>query len=232
MKINRPVRTDIFSPPLPRVVGVVSDVATLRSINERDCDIAELRIDAFSVSDLAQLPLVSCPVPVLLTYRDASEGGYRAVSPEERQATVRRLLPMAAAIDWEIAFLDDAAELIARAHAEGVALVASAHFFSRTPDRDESEALEKKALSAGADLLKVAFTPHAPEQIKAAAEWLRHPKHTKPIALMGMGNLAEQSRIYLCQHGSALIYGYLGSHPTAPGQMSVARCRKLLAGIS
>ncbi len=224
-----PVNAGIFAPPLPRIVGVASDVDTLRAVNAGDCDIVELRVDALSESELAQLPLVPCPVPVLLTYRDATEGGYKVVAQEERKATVRRLLPMAAAVDWEIALLADAEDLMQQAHTEGVALVASAHFFSRTPHRDELNALERTALSAGADVVKVAFTPRDMEQVKSAAEWLRHPGHPKPIALMGMGLLAEQSRTYLSQCGSALLYGYLGNRPTAPGQMSAARCRELRA---
>lgn len=219
----------LFAPPLPRIVGVASDTASLTAVRAGDCDIVELRVDALPEEEqYGMSPLLPTTVPVLLTCRDATEGGHCVISQAERVACIERLLPMAAALDWEIAQQSHAKDLLSRARAAGIAWVASAHFFDRTPEVHELESLEQSALSAGADLVKIAFTPQNMQQVEQCAEWLVHARHAKPVALMGMGNLAEKSRLYLCERGSALLYGYLGSSPSAPGQMSMARCREII----
>lgn len=219
----------LFAPPLPRTVGVASDTASLAAVRAGDCDIVELRVDALPEEEqYGMSPLLPTTVPVLLTCRDATEGGHCVISQTERVDLIERLLPMAAALDWEIAQRSYAEDLLSQARSAGIAWVASAHFFDRTPEVYELESLEKAALDAGADLVKLAFTPQTMQQVERCADWLQHAEHPKPIALMGMGNLAEKSRLYLCERGSALLYGYLGCSPSAPGQMSVARCRELI----
>ena len=48
---------------------------------------------------------------------------------------------------------------------------------------------------------------------------------TGPVAVMGMGPQAAQSRLLYARHGSRLVYGYLGSTPAAPGQTSAEYLR-------
>ena len=225
MNPKQPFRP-LFSPPYPLIVGVVKTPDELAKVKRGDCDIVELRVDAYAEGVHELTPQVPCDVPVLLTFRDATEGGYCVVAQHERIECVRRLLPMAAAVDWEIALLDDAGDLLEQMHASGIMLVASAHYFSGTPSVSELDALEQRALAAGADLVKVAFTPQNWEQVQAVAGWLTRSGHPRPVALMGMGPLAQESRLFLCKQGSALVYGYLGNSPSAPGQMSAEDCRK------
>lgn len=225
MNQTQPLRP-LFNPPYPLIVGVVKSPGELTKVKRGDCDIVELRVDAYAEGMHELKPQVPCELPVLVTFRDSTEGGYCVVSQHERIECVRRLLPMAAAVDWEIALLDDAEDLLEQVHASGIMLVASAHYFSTTPSFSELDALEQRALAAGADLVKVAFTPHHWEQVQAVAEWLTRPGHPRPVALMGMGPLAQESRLFLCKQGSALVYGYLGNSPSAPGQMSAEDCRK------
>ena len=217
----------LFDPPYPKIVGVVKTPAELVQVRRGDCDIVELRVDACAdqVHELEHRE--PCELPVLLTFRDASEGGCRVAPQHERLECLRRLLPMAAAADWEIALLDEAEDLPDSLHAAGAALIASAHDFSTTPTARELDVLEQRAVAAGADLLKVAFTPQNLEQVHAVLCWLTRPGHQLPVALMGMGPLAKESRVLLCKHGSALVYGYLGDSPSAPGQLSAELCRKL-----
>ena len=43
---------------------------------------------------------------------------------------------------------------------------------------------------------------------------------TGPVAVMGMGPQAAQSRLLYGRQGSRLVYGYLGNSPAVPGQAS------------
>ena len=109
------------------------------------------------------------------------------------------------------------------AHERGVSVIGSYHDFVGTPTRELLHDLEKRAVACGADVLKVAFTPHTEKDLNSALEWLR-ANHHLPVALMGMGALTSQSRDLFSRNGSVLLYGYLGNSPTAPGQWSSSRC--------
>lgn len=214
---------DLLSSPLPRVVGVVSDEAVWRALQPTDADLVELRLDALP-AEQRTLPLrVPCPRPLLVTFRHKSEGGQCEVSEEERVAVVRSLLPAVAAMDWELAQVGHAEDLLKEAHGRGVCVIGSYHDFVGMPTRELLHDLEKRAVACGADVLKVAFTPRAERDLDSALAWLRE-KHHVPVALMGMGDLASQSRTLFSRNGSVLLYGYLGNSPTAPGQWSASRC--------
>ena len=215
--------------PWPRIVGVASRAEELERLQGNECDLVELRLDALdeAMHDFPRHTV--CPQPLLLTFRHVSEGGYcERITEEERVRHVRHLLPLATAIDWEIAKLDSARDLLAEAHARGVACIASAHFWGETPDAAQLNALEKKAYEEGMNVLKIAFTPHDEDELKMGLDWLTETNHTLPIALMGMGTLAGESRAVYSRHGSCLLYGHLGQRATAPGQWSAAECCRLL----
>jgi len=213
------------------VVGSVSDwqtwceTAQLRPA----CDWVELRVDALP-ADVTPEQLLTAPrptCPVLLTVRHESEGGCRPMPEAERIALAFKLLPLATALDWETAQLQHAQELVAAAKAAGVTVIASNHDFEKTPDLATLLQREAQARALGADVVKFAFRLHSAEDMMVGVELLR--RATGPLAVMGMGPLGAVSRLLYVQHGSCLIYGYLGQTPTAPGQWSAALCKAALA---
>ena len=215
-----------------RVVGVISresDWEQLAQQAELPCDWVELRLDALPPA-ARLLPLSSpCRKPLLLTPRHISEGGLCEWTEEERVEAARRLLPAAAALDWEIAQLGSAQELLAEARARGVLIVASAHYFHGMPGLAEMQQLELAAKAAGAHIVKIAFTPADEAQMAVGVDFLQLPRQGMRAAVMGMGPLAAASRALYTRHGSALLYGYLGSTPTAPGQLSAQQCMQMRA---
>lgn len=194
------------------------------------CDIMELRADTLpkhvSPEDLLALPR---PKPILLTVRHADEGGAQRMDEPTRQRVASYLLPMAAALDWEIANMETAQDLLKQARAQGVLIVASAHDFEKTPHLDDLCTLADKAIALGADVVKFAFRVHTMQDIMVGTKLLAKYKH--PMAVMGMGPLGATSRLIYNQYGSVLTYGYLGSMPTAPGQWSAALCKMALAQL-
>lgn len=226
MMMNAP-RLSIPAAFPPLVIGSVATAEQWQNLSTTAaaCDVVELRLDGFVPSEAE---LAACPKPLLLTPRCAEEGGLRADFPAaERAALALRLLPYAAALDWEIAHLAEVPELVAAARAAGVPIVASAHNFERTPAADACRELETCARALGADVVKFAFRLNAYEDMQLGVDLLRSA--TGPMAVMGMGALGAVSRLVYAQHGSALIYGYLGNTPTAPGQWSAELCKNAIS---
>ena len=217
----------------PLVVGSVSDLAAWYAACAAEtlpCDVVELRADGLPAeTDWAALAEMRCCRPVLVTVRHESEGGLRPMSPEERLCIARTLLPLAAALDWEIAQLPAALELVAEAHAAGVPIIASAHDFEKTPALETLLEKEQAARVLGADVAKFAFRLHSAEDMMTGVELLRRVSGT--TTAMGMGPLGAVSRLLYAQHGACLVYGYLGDTPTAPGQWSAALCRQSLDAL-
>ncbi len=148
------------------------------------------------------------------------------MTESERLALAIRLLPLAAAVDWEVAQLEHAQELVRAAKTAGVTVIASNHDFEKTPSIETLRQREAQARSLGADIVKFAYRLNSAEDMMTGVELLRSAGG--PIAVMGMGALGAVSRLLYVQHGSCLIYGYLGDTPTAPGQWSAALCRQAL----
>ncbi len=219
-----------FSAPFPPpVVGSVADAAAWRAVCAAApaCDVAELRADGLTAAELAEVDLSRCPLPVLLTVRCPGEGGLNPnLTTEDRARIAPSLLPHAAALDWEIAHLAAAPQVVEAAHAAGIPVIASAHDFEKTPDAAYCRALEQQARELGADVVKFAFRLNRYEDIQCGIDLLRGA--SGPMAVMGMGALGAVSRLVYAQHGSALVYGYVGNSPTAPGQWSAELFAKAL----
>ena len=215
-----------------RIVGSVPNWQTwCREVVKEDlpCDWAELRVDALPPELTAEEIMDVFPrVGVLLTPRHQSEGGLREWQNEEaRLRLTLELLPMAVAVDWEAALLPQAQELVQAAKAQDVTLIASHHDFEKTPAVEEMLEIETAARAAGADWVKFAFRVTSMDEVQVGMELLR--RATGPIAVMGMDAMfGPFSRILYANHGSQLIYGYLGDEPTAPGQWSAARFKRAL----
>ncbi len=217
----------------PLVVGSVSSLQAWNAACAAEslpCDVVELRADGLPAdTDWSALARMQCCRPVLVTVRHESEGGLRTMTTGERLSIARALLPLAAALDWEIARLDEAAELLEEARADGVVIIGSAHDFEKTPALATLLEKEQRARTLGADVAKFAFRLHCAEDMMTGVELLR--RSTGRTTAMGMGVLGAVSRLLYAQHGACLVYGYLGDTPTAPGQWSAAHCRQALDAL-
>ncbi len=220
----------------PLVVGSVADAATLRSLlqvgQKPDSDMLELRADGL-LRDMnpEEIAAVSWEMPMLLTVRTQEEGGlYPFTDIQSRAEMALRLLPQAAALDWEIAHLAAVPHLVEAAKKAGVTIIASAHDFEKTPSEETLRALEIRARELGSDVVKFAFALNRAEDMQVGVNLLR--RASGPMAVMGMGALGPVSRLLYAQHGSCLVYGYFGNAPTAPGQWSTAQFRAALSALT
>jgi 3-dehydroquinate dehydratase-1 len=218
----------------PVVLGTISTRAGLRLLAKKTAaDAVEVRADALLADgvtpDEIEAALRRKKQPVLLTLRIPAEGGQRAWKVAERRAFYLRLLPLVEAIDVELATAKAMRLVLDVARHSGKTIVLSAH------------AIEKPAKSAQFARWVGQFEPKPKTILKIATRiqsWhdLQHlaallVNHRDwPIAAMGLGPYAGQSRSVLTALGSRLVYGWL-DQPAAPGQPSAAEVRKMVLSV-
>jgi 3-dehydroquinate dehydratase-1 len=216
----------------PLVVGTVTTRRGLRLLGRAGnaADVVEARIDALLAEGVAveeiEAALQKRRRPVLLTLRIPAEGGRLPWKVKARRDLFLRLLPLAEAIDVELATAVAMASVIAEARRTGKTVVLSAHAIERP-----ASAVQMAKWAGGfehppATILKIATRIKSWRDLQQLAALLvNYPE--RPVAVMGLGPYAGQSRSVLAALGSRLVYGYLDA-PAAPGQPSAAEVRKMV----
>lgn len=170
-------------------------------------------------------------LPLLLTYRSATEGGKGAghgQGYEDYLASLLRLRPPVAAVDIEMACPASKA-LVAEAKAGGYDVVGSCHDFTATPSRAQIAEKLVQITADGADITKVAYMPRNAQDVAA----LRHAAHDfadaypyQPLIAISMGQLGAPSRTDLA---NCLTFATIADGvASAPGQATIAHVRAWL----
>lgn len=170
-------------------------------------------------------------LPLLLTYRSATEGGKGAghgQGYEDYLASLLQLRPPVAAVDIEMACPASKA-LVAEAKAGGYDVVGSCHDFTATPSRAQIAEKLVQITADGADITKVAYMPRSAQDVAA----LRHAAHDfadayphQPLIAISMGQLGAPSRTDLA---NCLTFATIADGAaSAPGQATIAHVRAWL----
>lgn len=170
-------------------------------------------------------------LPLLLTYRSATEGGKGAghgQGYEDYLASLLQLRPPVAAVDIEMACPASKA-LVAEAKAGGYDVVGSYHDFTATPSAAQITQKLAQITAAGADITKVAYMPRTAQDVAA----LRHAAHDfadayphQPLIAISMGQLGAPSRTDLA---NCLTFATIADGAaSAPGQATIAHVRAWL----
>ena len=187
-------------------------------------DPAQVRVALTAVRAASSLPL-------LLTYRSATEGGKGAghgQGYEDYLASLLQLRLPVAAVDIEMACLASKA-LVAEAKAGGYDVVGSCHDFTATPSAAQIAEKLAQITAAGADITKVAYMPRTAQDVAA----LRHAAHDfagayphQPLIAISMGQLGAPSRTDLV---NCLTFATIADGAaSAPGQATIAYVRAWL----
>ncbi len=213
------------------VVGTVHTAGGLRAAKGAVAtmlDWVEIRLD--------QLPVIPKPsdiraiqAPKILTARDASEGGARKWTRQERLTVLLPLLKEASAVDVEYSLQKDCGELLSRMQELNVSAIFSFHDFQGTPPTSRLLRLRDSAAKAGAHVFKAATSLQKPSDLIPLVQLLEKDSPI-PVAAMGMGPLGRASRLFLAASGSVLNYGWL-HRPQVPGQYPALLLRKRLEEI-
>jgi 3-dehydroquinate dehydratase-1 len=212
----------------PKVVGAVHSPGALRralKIRPGEVDSLEIRVDAFAGDPAAVIRVLPrLRVPLIITVRHPAEGGAHGLSSRQRRDLFAQFLPFAALIDIELRSLENLASTVAEARRAGVKLIASTHFFHRTPSAAELQNSIRRAQAAGADIAKLAALAATPAAL-ARLLALFSRQQPLPLSVMGMGRFGKISRLLFAQAGSFLNYGYL-DQPNASGQWEAIVLKK------
>jgi 3-dehydroquinate dehydratase len=192
---------------------------------------ADLLADPAQVRAALTAVRAASSLPLLLTYRSATEGGKGAghgQGYEDYLASLLRLRPPVAAVDIEMACPASKA-LVAEAKAGGYDVVGSCHDFTATPSAAQITQKLAQITAAGADITKVAYMPRTAQDVAA----LRHAAHDfagayphQPLIAISMGQLGAPSRTDLV---NCLTFATIADGAaSAPGQATIAHVRAWL----
>ncbi len=188
-------------------------------------DIMELRIDLLGADArkiLAQLKKLG--LPVIITNRMKQEGGAWEVSEAERIQKLLSLLPLADAVDIELC-AEKRDVVVKKAKDTEKTVIISTHDFQRTPEIDIMLGVIRESFEAGADIAKLAVTPHSLEDVLRLLEVTL--RGNEAVCTIAMGDMGRHSRVVAPIYGSVMTYGYVDT-PTAPGQLRVDELKYML----
>lgn len=192
---------------------------------------ADLLVDPAQVRAALTAVRAASSLPLLLTYRSATEGGKGAghgQGYEDYLASLLQLRPAVAAVDIEMACPASKA-LVAEAKAGGYDVVGSCHDFTATPSAAQIAEKLAQITAAGADITKVAYMPRNAQDVAA----LRHAAHDfagayphQPLIAISMGQLGAPSRTDLV---NCLTFATIADGAaSAPGQATIAHVKAWL----
>lgn len=216
--------------PLVAVSFSDDDSVLARDAQAAGVDVAELRIDQFSSTDVAHvLKQVRAfeGLSTLATIRSAHEGGGWRGAEEERLTLFRAVAPLVDAVDIELSSREIIGKVIAAARQHGAVVIVSYHNFECTPGTDELEAIINDAKNVGADLVKVSTMATSSNDVKRLASLLLNTEDDSKLIVIAMGATGTVSRVFFPALGSRLTYSFFGAS-TAPGQLDYPETFRLL----
>jgi len=219
---------------VPRVV-LATDDENLKSKLERarllGIDLVEARVDLLKEPTENRVRTFLDVVAdygfyAVSTVRPVWEGGAFRGDESERLSLFELLVkhPATGAVDVELRS-EILPEVRAMARQERKPLIVSYHDFEKTPGESEIEELFGKAVEAGADLVKLAFTGKSHDDAARVCSTLF--KFKEPKVFMVMGEAGKFTRVVGFSFGSLLTYTFFGK-PVAPGQIEAERLVSLL----
>ncbi len=211
------------------------------ALKKLPADMVEWRADWFGeVFDggkvkevLADLRKILGNLPILFTFRTASEGGEKETDSAEYERINQTAVSSGYVdlIDVEL-FTGDAVveRMIRNAHEAGIKVVASNHDFYKTPEKEEIIRRLCKMQELDADILKTAVMPQSRQDVLtllAATEEMNRIYANRPVVTMSMSQMGMISRLCGQMFGSAITFGSAGK-ASAPGQMKAEELKTVL----
>jgi 3-dehydroquinate dehydratase-1 len=206
--------------------GIVASLGR-DAISELDAakgaDLIEVRLDLGSGDPLESIKELRerTKQPVIATNRMASEGGRFQGPEDDRIEILRRASGYADYVDIEL-LAKGRDEVLKEAKCR---TIVSYHDFKGMPDRDGLRSILREMAGTGADIAKIAVTPHSLKDNLEVLDFLL--ESDVPLCMIAMGEIGRHIRAVAPLYGSVLTYGYV-SRPTAPGQMKVSELRQAL----
>ena len=228
-----------------QIVAAIADDPlknAIRAVHE-GADMIEIRIDLLNpnlqVDSLHSLHSLledlkdAIELPIIVTNRMRAEGGGFAGSEEERIKILLAAMEMADLVDIELQTESEYRDaVVSRAKENGVSVIISHHDFSETPDRAVMRKILSLCFNSGADIAKLAVTPHSYlDALHLLEVTLDCASKSKAVCTIGMGEYGVHTRVIAPLYGSVLAYVSVGA-ATAPGQIEIRKFKEMLEAIS
>ncbi len=221
---------------MTEIVAAIADDPLRNAIRAANvgADMIEIRIDLLdyptdSLRSLFKQLNKSVKIPIIATNRISVEGGKFEGSEEERIEILLSVIEMVDAIDIELRTRSEYRDLVVhRAKKAGKRIIISYHDFSKTPDLTTMQNIISECFDAGADIAKLAATPHSYEDTLSLLQLtLNCARAPAQACIIGMGGYGVHTRVIAPIYGSALAYTSVGA-ATAPGQIGISELRGML----
>lgn len=207
-------------------------------------DLLEWRIDRYEkVNDvkdglqtLSELRRKIENIPLILTCRIESEGGFQKISQDTRLKLINAAIRTGDVdiVDVEMCnepeFVDSALQAARR---QGVKLILSYHNFKETPEEDFIHDRLAHAQDLGADIAKVAVMPKGYKDVLrllGATLRARTEAVKIPIITMSMGAEGGVTRLAGGLFGSDITFA-IGNTASAPGQIPIQTLRQAMKAL-
>ena len=206
----------------------------LDNFNKEDADLVEWRIDSLK-EDLVELyPFIKnkvAPLPLIITYRTKTEGGFGDCDNEAYVNIVKKAIDIGAdAVDVEIS-REHSFEIVKYAKEKGVKTIVSYHNFKYTDSDEEIYAKLHKMKESKADVYKMAFMPKTfSDTLRVLEISEKVNRDDFPSLFISMGDLGKISRIAANQSGAPFTFASAFKE-SAPGQMDAKLVKSLLNEI-
>ncbi|MEE0955616.1 MAG: type I 3-dehydroquinate dehydratase [Eubacterium sp.] len=170
--------------------------------------------------------------PLLFTYRTEAEGGRGRAEMGAYGQLLIKMSDSAAIRLFDVEGLHedfDPTGLIGALRDKGKAVIASTHFFDRTPKKKEMEQILRKLAEEGPDIVKLAVMPSDAGDVLKLMQVTEkmHRALECPLITMAMGELGKISRISGSLTGSAVTFSSVGDS-SAPGQIPLEQMTEIL----
>jgi len=196
---------------------------------DHDVDLIELRLDYLKDVDIEAIKDIinSCEIPLILTLRKKSEGGFFEGEEEERIGLIKNLIelkPKYVDLEHDCSNLD---ELIKLARTNKVQSIVSYHDFKKTPNLDESKKIVQGLTESNANIVKFITMANSFQDNLIPINLINENKGLNMVSFC-MGKDGEFSRVFSILFGGFFTFASI-EEKTAPGQIPIEEMQDLLS---
>ena len=190
---------------IPMVAVTVSDRERNKSIESRNIDIVEIRLDQFNQLDAKHIRdnIISrreLNLPLILTIRSRKEGGEKDIPDRHKLKLFKDSISLVDAVDIELKS-PIVSRVIDIARKNKKTIIISWHDFKSTPDNKILANILNKAKEKGADIVKIAAKANKTEDVNGLMKFTQKNK-SKNIITIALGSIGAISRLSFPMAGS------------------------------
>lgn len=196
----------------------------------QQADVLEWRIDAWQELTTLTREILDKVVrmskrPIIFTWRTEMEGGLKTYQKDQYTVLYQNAIEAGvAAIDIEVALVNEQHVLITQAQRNAVVVIGSRHDWTYPSNLN----LKMHTLNDfPIDVLKYAVMVENQDQAQTLLEAARELSNQteKPLIAMAMGSVGSYTRLVGFSYGSQLTFAQMNT-VSAPGQLSIAEVRQ------